>query len=276
MKTVSANGALLTACAAVLLLSMPSPAQQSNRTSAPAKLYNTAKQKLLDGKQIFAHVVSSPDPKGYCEAASHYDYTWFEMQHSTLSYADIEKMIAACPRVAATPMLRVPDEFESTIQKATDIGMLGIIMPTVDTPEKAMAAAKYSRYPPTGRRSAGGGAAGIWGVNGVNYRETINDNMLVVVMIETPVGVANAYEIAKVSGVDVVFVGMGDLSSFSGLQQTDPRYQQMLVDVRDATLKAGKVFGLSVSSYSSGNALSKDTLMFYTGPAVDGWKPRTP
>jgi 2-keto-3-deoxy-L-rhamnonate aldolase RhmA len=272
MHTIAAKAALV-ACVNLLIPIVLGLAQDATRSTQQKPLYNTAKQKLLDRHQIFAHVVSKADAKAYCEAAPHYDYSWFEMQHSTLSYADIEKMLAACPRVGATPMLRVPDEFESTLQKATDIGMLGIMMPTVDTPEKAMAAAKYSRYPPVGRRSAGGAAAAIWGVNGVNYRETINENMLVVVMIETPVGVANAYEIAKVPGVDVVFVGLGDLSSFSGLQQNDPRFQQMLADVRDATLRAGKIFGLSSSSYATGHALSKDALMFYTGPAHDGWKP---
>ena len=78
-------------------------------------------------------------------------------------------------------------------------------------------AAKWSRYPPVARRSSGQGqAASIWGINGINYRQTINDNMLVVIMIETPTGVANAFDIASVPGVDVVITGNNDLSSFSG------------------------------------------------------------
>src|SRR5262249_50759661 len=121
---------------AALLLSVPAAAQNG---AAPAKLYNTAKQKLLDGKQIFSVTISKPDPAAYCEAAKHYDYTWFEMQHSTLTWADIERMVAACPKVAASPMVRIHDELESSIQHATDIGLLGVIMPTVDTVEKAQA-----------------------------------------------------------------------------------------------------------------------------------------
>src|SRR5215207_4881069 len=146
-----------------------------------AKLYNNAKQKLLEGKQIFTYTISRLDVKLYCEVAQHYDYIWFEMQHSTMSYRDVEEMIAACPRPPATPVIRVPDEFESSIQKATDIGALGIVVPTVDTVEKAIAAAKFARYPPHGRRSMGAGqATSMWGVNGINYRDTINDNMLVI------------------------------------------------------------------------------------------------
>ena len=64
--------------------------------AAKAKLYNTTKQKLLDGKQVFSFTQSKMDIADYCERAKHYDFTWFEMQHSTLEFADIEKMIAAC------------------------------------------------------------------------------------------------------------------------------------------------------------------------------------
>src|SRR5262245_32292285 len=67
-------------------------------------LYNTAKQKLLDGKQIFSYAITRKDADLYCKVAAHYDYIWFEMQHSTMSYADVEAMIAACPRVGV-PMI---------------------------------------------------------------------------------------------------------------------------------------------------------------------------
>ncbi len=258
---------------AALLLGIPAAAQESHG-GAPAKLYNTAKQKLLDGKQINGHTISRADSEAYCAAAPHYDFTWFEMQHATLSYADVEKMIAACPRVGAVPFIRVPDATESNIQKATDLGVLGIVVPTVDTPEKAQAAAKWARYPPDGRRSRGGGQARrIWGVDGIDYRGTFNDNMLVVLMIETPVGVSYAADIAGVAGVDVVIIGNSDLTNFSGYPAEHPRYQQMLVDTRDAVLKAGKFFGTASAQYRSGHPLSKDVRFTQGGPPNDGWTP---
>jgi 2-keto-3-deoxy-L-rhamnonate aldolase RhmA len=254
-----------------LLLSIPAGAQQG---AAKPKLYNTAKQKLQDGKQVFSYTISRLDVDFYCEVAKHYDFVWFEMQHSTMIWADIEKMIAACPHAGAIPMVRMPDEQESSIQHATDIGALGIIMPTVDTPEKALQTAKYARYPPVGRRSAGAGqASAVWGVDGTNYHDTVNDNMLVVLMIETPTGVANAYEIARVPGVDVVILGNNDLSQFSGYKQTDDRYQQLMNDARDAVKKAGKVFGTAAFGYSKGNPVSKDAQFFQNGPSNDGWVP---
>jgi 2-keto-3-deoxy-L-rhamnonate aldolase RhmA len=103
------------------------------------------------------------DPLCYCEKAKHYDFRCFGMQPSTLEFKDIEAMIAACPHVAATPMIRLPDAHEMRIQDATDIGCLGVIVPTVDDLDRAREAAKWARYPPVARRSSGAGqAAGIW------------------------------------------------------------------------------------------------------------------
>ena len=256
----------------VALLSGAAAAQ--GQSAAKAKLYNTARQKLLDGKQIFSFTQSKMDVAGYCELAKHYDYAWFEMQHATLEFADIEKMIAACPRAGAIPMIRLPDAQEFHIQHATDIGALGIVVPTVDDADRAREAAKWARYPPAGRRSAGAGQAmRIWGIDGINYRQTINDNMLVVVMIETPTGVANAFDIASVPGVDVVIVGNSDLSSFSGFAQTDDRYQQMVTKIHDDTLRAGKIFGQASFTYATGHPLSKTSKFFQNGPSNDGWRP---
>jgi 2-keto-3-deoxy-L-rhamnonate aldolase RhmA len=256
----------------VTLLGIASTIQLSGQQISPTakpKLYNTAKQKLLEGKKIAGFTQSTMDIAGYCETAKHYDYTWFEMQHGTLEFKDVEAMIAACPHVAATPMLRVPEAQEWHIQHATDIGVLGVIVPTVDDVDRARDAAKWSRYPPVGRRSVGlSQAPGIWGINGVNYRQTINDNMLVVIMIETPTGVANAFDIASVPGVDVVMIGNGDLSSFSGYAPTDDRYQQLVQKVHDDTFKAGKIFGQAAAQ-----TFIKDTLYLYNGPPNDGWQP---
>ena len=250
-------------------------AQSQDKQAAPGKpkFYNTTKQKLLEGKQVFSFTQMKFDIPGYCEAAKHFDYAWFEMQHSTLEFRDVEAMIAACPYAGATPMIRLPDAQEWHIQHATDIGALGVIVPTVDDVDRAREAAKWARYPPVGRRSAGSGQAPrIWGINGINYRQTINDNMLVVIMIETPTGAANAFDIASVSGVDVVIIGNNDLSSFSGFPQNDDRYQMLVTKIHDDTLRAGKIFGQAAAVYAKGHPLSKDAKFFQNGPSFDGWK----
>ena len=270
MKLIQTASLLAALVAAICVTAV---AQQPHDKSM-APLYNTAKQKLLDGKQVFSFTQSKADPAAYCESAKHYDFTWFEMQHSTLEFKDIEAMIAACPKVAATPMIRLPDAQEWHIQHTTDIGALGVIVPTVDDVDRAREAAKWARYPPVGRRSAGSGQAmSIWGAFG-NYRQMINDNMLVVIMIETPTGVANAFDIASVPGVDVVIIGNNDLSSFSGFKQGSPEYEALMKKVHDDVLRAGKIFGQANAMYSSGHALSSDARFFQNGKSNDGYVPK--
>ena len=239
-RVVSSSVACATLCLGITGLAQ---AQKDwRKADGPVRMYNTAKKKLMEGKPIVGITISSPDPNIYCAAAtSGFDYTWIEMQHSPLTYSDVAKMIWACRGASAMPFIRVPDATESEIQKATDIGALGIIMPTVDTVEKAQNTVKWAKYPPQGRRSMGGGQYGaLWGSD---YRQTINDNMLVVIMIETPLGVANAKEIAAVPGVDVIFAASTDLGNFSGTKQGEPKYEEMVTTIHDTVLKAGLKLG---------------------------------
>lgn len=245
--------------------------EDPNRT-----LYNTAKAKLLNGEQIFSHVINSLDIERYCTEAPHYDYTWFEMQHSLMSYDEVAAMVAACPGVGATPILRVPEPTESAVQKAMDMGMLGIIVPTVEDAIMARNSARFTRYPPTARRSAGGGQGpGLWASfvpQGSTFRNSANDNMLVIVMIETVEAVNNALEIASVPGVDVVLIGNADLASFSGHAQNTAEYRDLQIKVRNATYQAGKFFGNAQFTNANGNPLSPDSRIHMAGPSNDGWE----
>ena len=297
---MSAKGLLLSTILLAMLTLQAAWVQAQRGTGAPqsqpqgwavraslndpsATLYNNVKQKLLDGKQVACFTISKLDVKLYCEVAQHYDYIWFEMQHSTMSFRDVEEMIAACPRPVATPVIRLPDASEGNIQKAADIGALGIDIPTVDTPEIAMQAARYARFPPEGRRSQGGGqAAAIWGGNGIDYRKTINDNMLVIVQIETPIGVWNTYNIANQPGVDVVLGSNGDMTNFSGYATTDPQYQLLFTQIHDGVLKAGKFLGAVTPTYGKpgppgiGRPDFADWRLFYNGSSFDGYQPPRP
>jgi 2-keto-3-deoxy-L-rhamnonate aldolase RhmA len=258
-------------------------------------LYNTAKQKLLDQKQVTSYTISRLDPELYCETRKHYDFIWFEMQHSTMTWADMEKMIAACPGMqngmVAAPMIRMPNDIESDMQKGGDIGALGFVIPTVSSSPADLsnvANVRFARYPPDGRRSTGAGQYNtIWGANNMRqpgqsliagapafaYADTINDNMLVVVMIETVEGVIEANEIANTFGVDCVIEGNSDLSRFSGFSQNDDRYEDLMIRVHDATIKAGKFYGHAGAQFQTGNVLSADGRLYQNGPAFDGWTP---
>ncbi len=241
--------------------------------NAKRPLYNQAKENLFQDKQVTSVTISSFNAEQYCESRKHWDYIWFEMQHSTMSFNEVQRMIGACPGAGGgAPMIRMPDALEANIQKATDLGVLGVVIPTVDDALEARDAARFSRYPPFGRRSSGAGtASGFWNSVPGGYRETINDNFLVVVMLETLESIINADEIANTFGLDVVIQGNSDLSAFSGWTQTDDRYQQLLTISRNATLKAGKYWGNAGQQYLTGNPLSSDTRFVQNGPAHDGF-----
>ena len=129
--------------------------------SADVPLYNTCKQKLLDGEQVFSCPIDRLNIEGYLEVRKHYDYVFFEMQHSTMTYREVEDMIKAgalTGEPGAIPFIRMHSPAtEHVFQQCSDIGALGFIVPTVDTPEQALEAAKWARFPPVARRSTGVG-----------------------------------------------------------------------------------------------------------------------
>jgi 4-hydroxy-2-oxoheptanedioate aldolase len=240
---------------------------------AKRPLWNQAKEKLLSDGKVTSVTISSFQPETYCEARKHWDYVWFEMQHATLTFAEVQKMIAACPGVkGAAPFIRMPDALEANVQKATDLGVMGIVVPTVDDALEARDAARFSRYPPFGRRSQGGNTAGqFWSDAPGGYRQTINDNFLVVVMLETMESIINVDEIANTFGLDVVIQGNSDLTNFSGWTPTDSRYEAMLTISHNATLKAGKYWGNAGQQYLTGHRLSPSTRFVQNGPSHDGF-----
>jgi len=231
---------LLSPLCLFLVAAVLSPAEPAG--AQDVRIFNTVKQKLEAGAKVVGVTVATADPDIYCAVAdAGFDFVWIEMQHSPLSYSEVARMIWACRDAPAIPFIRVPSATEGDIQKATDIGALGIIVPMVDSVEEIADAVKFAHYPPLGTRSQGGGQYGaLWGSD---YRAAANENVMVVAMIENPTGAGIAKEIANLDGVDVVFVASSDLGSFTGLPQGHPQYERLVTIVKDATLAAGRALG---------------------------------
>lgn len=223
-------------------------------------MFNTVKQKLAEGKQVVGGTISTSDPNVYCAMANAgFDFTWIEMQHSPLNYDQVAKMIWACRDAPAIPFIRVPTPTEGDIQKATDIGALGIVVPMVDSVQEAEDGVTYAKFPPRGKRSQGGGQYGrLWGPG---YRAAANDNIMVVVMIESPAGVDIVDEVAAIDGVDVVFAASGDIGSFTGWEREDPRYKALIEKIKVETLKAGKILAGPLAWRG------RDGFSFFQGPS---------
>ena len=207
------------------------------------KIWNPVRAKMLAGQKVTGGTLFNvSDPNVYCAMANAgYDFVWTEMQHSSITWEQAAKMWGTCPYARAVPGARVAYTNEQEIQHAVDNGALVVVVPTVDTVEEAIAARDWAFFPPLGRRSQGGGyafAADMYGSVPGGYRQTFNDNLVLILMIETLEGVQNAAEIAKVPGVTAIFAASGDLGNFSGYAQGSPDYERLINVVHDAAVNA--------------------------------------
>ncbi len=208
------------------------------------KIWNPVKLKMMKGEKVTGGTLfASSDPSTYCAMANAgYDFIWVEHQHSARDWNDTAKMWATCPHAKAVPGVRVAYTDEREIQHALDAGALVLVVPTVRSYEEAVKARDWAYFPPLGKRSNGGGqafGANFWGGVPGGYRQTINDNLVLILMIETLDGLKDADRIAKIPGVTAIFAASGDLSNHTGYRQGDPDYERNINIVHDAAIKAG-------------------------------------
>ncbi len=206
-----------------------------------AEIWNPAKRKLLEGGPLVGGTVRVPDARTYCAmAAAGYDFVWVEMQHEASSWENVARMWRTCPGPAA-PGARIAYADEREIQHATDMGALVIVVPTVDSVEEAQEAVDWTYFPPVGRRSSGGGQgpSEMWNNVPGGYRQTWNENVVLILMIETLQGVEDAREIAKLPGVTALFAASGDLGNFSGFGEGDTEYEALITEIEVAAREAG-------------------------------------
>jgi 2-keto-3-deoxy-L-rhamnonate aldolase RhmA len=211
---------------------------------AGARVWNPVKLKLMQGAKVTGGTLfGATDASTYCAMANAgYDFIWTEMQHSERDWESAARMWRTCPWARAVPGVRVAYSNEREIQHALDSGALVVVVPTVDTAQEAVEARDWTYFPPLGRRSRGGGqafGADMWGNVPGGYRETANDNIVLILMIETLEGLRNADAIAKVPGVSALFAASTDLGNFTGFAQRSPDYERAINIVHDAAIKAG-------------------------------------
>ena len=209
---------------------------------AGAKIWNPVKLKMMKGEKVTGGTLfAATDPSTYCAMANAgYDFIWTEHQHNGRDWDDTQKMWATCPYAKAVPGVRVAYTDEREEQHALDAGALVLVVPTVRSYEEAIKARDWAYFPPLGRRSNGGGQAfALYSNVPGGYRNTINDNLVLILMIETLAGLKDADRIAKIPGVTAVFAASGDLGNHSGYKQNDPDYEREINIVHDAAIKAG-------------------------------------
>ncbi|MCP8937952.1 aldolase/citrate lyase family protein [Alsobacter sp. SYSU M60028] len=145
-----------------------------------------------------------------------------DVQHGLWERASMEAAIGVVP--SDIPVLvRVAENSPVAIGQALDAGAEGVIVPLVETAKQARRAVDAARYPPRGSRS-GGGIRPLGDF--VDYVHAADRAIVVCVMVETAKGVKNARDIAAVEGVDMVFIGTGDLAlSLGTFPNFDARHE---------------------------------------------------
>ncbi len=173
-----------------------------------------------------------------------FDWLCVDLQHGFVDSADLARVLAATATSATTPLVRVAGNHFDQIGKALDAGAHGVIVPMVSTAEEAARAAHACRYPPLGGRSNGP----VRGVGDLaHYRRAAGAETVCIVMIETAEGLGNVDAIAKVEGVDALFIGPSDLCMALGLEPGDfssARFEGALKKVLDACRAGGKIPGI--------------------------------
>lgn len=151
--------------------------------------------------------------------AAGFDWLFIDLEHGPGTLESTAQISCAALDAGIAPLIRVPHGQFAMATRALDGGGWGIIMPHVDTADEARALVDQLKYPPLGHRSIVGGLPhyGFAGVKASDAAATLNAEMLIVAMVETPTAIADADAIAAVPGIDVVMIGTNDLSLEMGI-----------------------------------------------------------
>jgi 4-hydroxy-2-oxoheptanedioate aldolase len=148
-----------------------------------------------------------------------FDWLFLDMEHGVMSLEACAQISAAALDAGIAPIARVPNGEYAIATRALDNGTLGIVVPHVDTAAEAREVVNRLKYPPVGHRSMGGIGPhyGLRSASSGEAARALNAANLTVVMLETPIAIANAEAIAAVPGVDVLLIGTNDLCAEMGI-----------------------------------------------------------
>jgi 4-hydroxy-2-oxoheptanedioate aldolase len=164
-----------------------------------------------------------------------------------------------------SPIVRVPYKQFDMATRVLDGGAMGIVMPHVDTAEEAREIVSKLKYPPQGHRSVGGPMAqtGFEAKPMAEATKEVNDQLLLITLVESPLAVKNAAAIAAVPGIDVMLFGTSDLTMEMGIpgQFEHPDVEAAYRSVIAACQKNKKWAGM-------GGIPSQATLQKYVGMGI--------
>lgn len=234
---------------------------------------NTAKEIMRQGKPAFGFSLGLGSPLN-AELLSHtgIDFLLLDRQHGSWGDDATIAALAAMAAGPAIPMARVARNDYTLIGRLLDEGVMGIVVPMVNTPEEAKAAAEACRFPPIGNRSWGWGRARAYGAD---YPTWIDEQLFVAVQIETVQAVENAEAIMATPGIDGCWLGPSDLSLSLGFppSQMDQReeHARALEKVVQACRNTGKIPGIAGRSVEDAVRRARQGFQFITAGSDAGF-----
>jgi 4-hydroxy-2-oxoheptanedioate aldolase len=225
---------------------------------------NKTKAKMLAGGTAFGFEVGFGSPLiAEALAGTGIDYLQIDNQHGDWGPDSTIAALIAIEGAGATPIARVARNDYTMIGRLLDEGCMGIVVPMVHTAADAKAAADACRFPPLGARSCGWGRVGR---NDADYWDWIDEQVLLMVQIESITAVENAEAILATPGVDGCWIGPADLAFSMGLHPKtaarDERHARAIERAKEACTNTGKIPGIAAGSPEDAAKLAKDGFRF--------------
>ena len=205
---------------------------------------NPLKSKFAAGEAAVGSWLSLCSPVA-AEAMAPIGWDWLvvDAQHSPVGFETMVNCFRAIQLGGAIPMARVPWLETTWIQRTLDAGALGLVVPMVNSAEEARQVVANMKYGPVGIRSSGGSRVSTY-IDG-EYVRWANENIVVIVMIETITAARHAEEIMAVPGVDGCFIGPNDLALSMGLDlgNAGDEIEAVMQGILKACKNTGKAAG---------------------------------
>lgn len=202
-----------------------------------------------------ARICCTGSPIAFLPAvAAHFNYDgiWLDAEHRVWDPREIETMLGRHHAADIDCVWRPPTKEKNALYRLLEDGASGLMIPHVGTADEARALVNAIKFPPLGDRGfcGGGRDADYWINKPADYTEAANRETFLVVQIETPDALANVDAIAAVPGVDVLFLGPGDMSLRLGCTAAvnDPHMLGVQKKIAAASRNHGKAWGRPVGS----------------------------
>ncbi|PHN07293.1 HpcH/HpaI aldolase family protein [Flavilitoribacter nigricans] len=179
-------------------------------------------------------------------AGAGFDWVLIDAEHGPFDLSGILPQLQAIAAYDTAPVVRPPSGDPVFIKRLLDIGVRTFLVPMVNSAREAADLVRCLRYPPAGNRGIGAalGRASQWNRIG-DYMASANDQMCLIVQVETAAAYEQLEEILAVEGVNGVFFGPADLSASLGYvgQMDHPEVVQLVEKGLERTRAAGKIAG---------------------------------